>query len=260
MTIRLQSRTPRTSIQQFSARILIKLCVLLSLTSAAFAADSDQTENNAAQKQEISEQLKSMFPRIGDIEIEESSISGIYQFWIGADLNYVQLLDGHIMLGEVFDTERKVSLAQEAKSGKVIELVDEINESEMIVFAAENEQRVINVFTDVDCGYCRRLHREVADLNEAGVTVRYIAFPAYSRDIDKHVSVWCADNPIKAMTNAKSGGSVAEVVCKNTVQQTLQLGATLGFRGTPQIIYDDGQIIGGYRPSDKIIEDFGLGG
>ena len=236
------------------------VAILLTLVCFTFFAKQayGQVENKS-QKEEVQQQLKALFPHLSSIEIEDSKIAGVFQFWLGADLHYVRLLDGHIMLGEVFDTERKVSLAQEAKSKKVIELIGDIDSKDMIIFAAENEQRIVNVFTDVDCGYCRKLHREVGELNDAGITVRYIAFPAYSRDIKKHISVWCSEDPLKAMTAAKQGNSLPEQNCDNSVEETLRLGVSLGFRGTPHIVYDNGQIIGGYREFGQIIQDLDLG-
>ncbi len=48
----------------------------------------------------------------------------------------------------------------------------------MIQYAAKGEQKaVIDVFTDIDCGYCRKLHGEMDELNELGITVNYYGFP-----------------------------------------------------------------------------------
>ena len=47
----------------------------------------------------------------------------------------------------------------------------------MIVFPAEKERHTITVFTDLDCGYCRKLHKEIDQFNAEGITVRYLMFP-----------------------------------------------------------------------------------
>ena len=212
------------------------------------------------QTTEIETKLSELFPRLGKVEVNKSTIPGVYQFWVGATLNHVRLQDGHILLGELYDIERKVSLAEEARDGKVKEIVNSIDESKMIIYPAKKSKRVINVFTDVNCHFCRKMHTEIQELTDAGVTVRYIAFPAFSRDIAKHVSVWCSDDQQQAMTMAKAGESVPEKQCQTPVEETLNIGFELGFRGTPQIVYDSGQIIGGYRPAQQIIRDLNLGG
>ncbi len=221
---------------------------------------TQETSAQINQKEEIKQKLTELFPRLGNVDIKESPIAGVYQFWTGATLNHVRFQDGHILLGELYDANRKISLASEAKNGKVKEIVEGVDQSKMIVFEAKEPKRVINVFTDVDCHFCRKLHTELATLVDAGVTVRYIAFPAFSRDIPKHISVWCADNPQQAMTSAKEGKAVIIKTCGAPVEETLNLGLSLGFRGTPQIVYDTGQIVGGYRSAERIINDLGLGG
>ncbi|MGH1428458.1 MAG: DsbC family protein [Arenicella sp.] len=231
--------------------------ILLScLPVIAQAVDQSTTD----QSREIETKLGELFPRLGQVEIQKTDIPGVYQFWVGATLNHVRLQDGHILLGELYDTERKVSLAEEAKDGKVKEIVDGIDESKMIIYQGKESKRTINVFTDVNCHFCRKMHTEIQELTNAGVTVRYIAFPAFSRDIPKHVSVWCSDNQQEAMTKAKAGQSIPENQCQTPVEETLNIGFELGFRGTPQIVYDTGQIIGGYRPAQQIIRDLNLGG
>ena len=239
---------------------IIASLLLLTFTSHISYAQLQGINKKLSQKEQIEQELTELFPRIGKIGVVESPIAGVYQFWTGATLNHVSLQDGHILLGKLYDMERNVSLSDEAKNGKVKEIIGGIDQSNMIVYKAENEKRQVNVFTDVDCHFCRKLHTELQDLVDAGVTVRYIAFPAFSRDIDKHISVWCADNPQEAMTNAKAGKAVLIENCENTVEKTLHLGFRLGFRGTPQIVYDTGEIIGGYRSADNIINDLGVGG
>jgi len=43
----------------------------------------------------------------------------------------------------------------------------------MIVFSPANPKMTVTVFTDIDCGFCRRFHNQIADLNKAGIRVRY---------------------------------------------------------------------------------------
>lgn len=245
--------------------IMATFFLLSTVSSSSYAQLSlEQLNKNkleqTTQKQEVTQKLTELFPRLGNVTVEESPTAGVYQFWTGATLNHVRMQDGFLLLGELYDTKSKTSLAKEAKDGKVKEILNSIDESKMIIYSAKQQKRVINVFTDVDCHYCRKLHTELSALTDAGVTVRYIAFPAFSRDIPKHVSVWCSDNPQQAMTNAKDGNSVSTKTCEAPVQETLNIGFSLGFQGTPQIVYDTGQIIGGYRPAEKIINDLGLGG
>ena len=131
----------------------------------------------------------------------------------------------------------------------------------MIVYGPENPKRYVTVFTDIDCGYCRKLHNEVPELNAAGIQVRYLAFPRAgigSNSHNKYVSVWCNDDPQASLTKAKSGRPVAKATCENPIAETYRLGQQIGVRGTPMIIYDDGKITPGYLPSKELIKRLGL--
>ena len=238
----------------------IVFTIFISFFAVASLKTMAEVEKTSTQlKAETSQKMRESFPHLKNIELEESSIPGVFQFWIGNNLNYVSFVNGHLFLGELYDTNRKVFLAEEAKQQKTKEIIDDVKDSDTIIFANKKAQRTINVFTDVDCYYCRELHKEINQLTDAGVKVRYIAYPAYKRDFKKHVSVWCSKDQQEAMTQAKTGKAVPEQVCEAPVQETFQLGVSLGFRGTPQIVYDDGTIVGGYRPAKQIIQELGLG-
>ena len=122
----------------------------------------------------------------------------------------------------------------------------------------------INVFTDIDCGFCRKLHKEVPSLNKLGIEVRYLAFPRAgvgSKSYQKAVTAWCADNPLTALTEYKNGVDKQIRECdKNPVAGQYQLGQTLGINGTPAIVLDDGTLVPGYRTADAIAKILGLSG
>ena len=234
--------------------MLTKLILILSLgISSVTLAVNSQNSIPSNTKNKIELHLLSLFPDLKNIEITHTDIQDVYQFWAGTQLNYVQYKDGHIFLGELYNLERKVSLAREAEQKNIASLINRLNKNDLIRYPAQNEKHEISIFTDVDCHFCRKIHTEIPKLNAAGISVQYVAFPAYSRDINKHISVWCADNPLKAMNSAKKGFSIPEKNCKNSVRQTLNLGSSLGFNGTPNIVYATGETVEGYQSAEQII-------
>ena len=228
------------------------LFLSFSINTIALATNSQSTISNN-EKTKIEQHLLKLFPDLKNIEVTNTGIQDVYQFWAGSQLNYVQYKDGYIFLGEVFDLERKVSLSREAEQKNIASLIDRLDKSDLIRYPSQNEKYKISIFTDVDCHFCRKIHTEIPKLNAAGISVQYVAFPAYSRDINKHISVWCADNPLKAMNSAKKGFSIPEKNCKNSVRQTLNLGSSLGFNGTPNIVYATGETVEGYQSAEQII-------
>jgi thiol:disulfide interchange protein DsbC len=128
----------------------------------------------------------------------------------------------------------------------------------MVIFApAEKTDHTVTVFTDIDCGYCRKLHNEITDYTQNGIKVRYLMFPRAgfnSESYHKAVSVWCAENRQEAMTRAKRGESVTPKKCPNPVQEQAELGQSLGVQGTPSIILENGQMIPGYVPAAQLAQ------
>lgn len=139
----------------------------------------------------------------------------------------------------------------------------EIKRSDMIVFSPTGATKAsITVFTDVDCGYCRRMHQEVPILNRKGIEVRYLAFPRAGVGSDtyrKMVSAWCASDPRDSITRLKNGRSIPNKLCSdNPVADQLQFGKLLGVRGTPALLTDSGAMVPGYVPAEKLARRLGV--
>ena len=138
-----------------------------------------------------------------------------------------------------------------------------IDPSEMIVYPATGTKKAsITVFTDVDCGYCRKLHKEMDQMNALGIEVRYLAYPRSGIDTpsyNKIVSAWCSDDKAAALTKLKNGQPVFTAACKdNPVAKQYRLGGSLGVTGTPAIILESGELLPGYLPADKLAAAIGL--
>ena len=125
-----------------------------------------------------------------------------------------------------------------------------------ILYKAKNEKYRIDIFTDISCGYCRKLHRELEDYLDAGISVNYLAFPRMGLNSDVYkdmVSVWCASNPQDAMTNAKLNSDVTARSCSTQVAEHYRVGASIGVSGTPNIILSNGTVIPGYQPAAQLL-------
>lgn len=230
----------------------------LLLSPAAFSGDESP--------QDFEERLRGFLGADFALEsIAESPMSGVYEISAGGRIYYAAIEDDFLLLGSMFDLERGVNLG-ERKQNAIIgerarEVVETIPVEDMVVFRGEASKRHITVFTDVDCGYCRRLHREVPVLNEAGIDVRYVAYPVITeRSHPKAVSVWCAADQQTEMTRAKNGAEMPPRVCDNPVDEQLEAGRRIGISGTPFIVIDDYEVIAGYMPAANLIEKLGLGG
>ncbi|MCV6604334.1 MAG: thioredoxin fold domain-containing protein, partial [Porticoccaceae bacterium] len=143
------------------------------------------------------------------------------------------------------------------------ELIQSASVDDMVVYKPQGATKaVIHVFTDIDCGYCRKMHQEIPTLNAMGVEVRYLAFPRAGMDSEsehKIRSVWCADDPLQAMDRSKQGYDLPRRDCKtDAIANHLQLVEKMGLTGTPAMVLSDGTLIPGYLPAARLKGVLGL--
>lgn len=187
----------------------------------------------------------------------KSPIDGLFRVSFGPNILYISADGRYVVDGQMIDIIQGVNLTDIERSKALTATLKDFNEDNMIVFAPEQVTSTITVFTDITCPYCVKLHQEVPQLNDNGVKVRYLAYPRAgipSAVADDMVSVWCADDPHQAITDAKAGLAVTPKECPNPVNAHYDLGVQIGIKGTPTIILEDGNQLGGYIPYAKLAE------
>lgn len=187
--------------------------------------------------------------------IAETPINGLLQVRLGSEIVYMTEDARFLVQGRVLDLDTRVDLTDQARSELRRELIANIDEEALISYGPEDAEHELLVFTDVDCGFCRKLHQEIAEYNEAGIRIRYLAFPragAASQTFAKMESVWCASDPNAAMDIAKAGGEPEPATCESPVNDQYQLGQSVGVTGTPALVTTNGDLIPGYVPPDDL--------
>jgi len=206
--------------------------------------------------------LQKLLPGSAISTPEKTPVNGIYQVRIGNKFAYVTENGEYALIGNLVDLKNGINLTQQAQARKNIPLLESFPEKELIVFSAEGKEKAaISVFTDTSCPFCKKFHKEVPQLQKAGVSVRYIPFP---RGMDKGpgykdmLSVWCAEDRNKAIDIAMgiSKGKLGNGSCgaDKALRAGFELGQRVGVQGTPTMYLPDGSSIGGYLPAQKVIE------
>jgi thiol:disulfide interchange protein DsbC len=188
--------------------------------------------------------------------IQPSVVQGVYEVMIGPRLVYVSADGKYLLNGKLFDIETREDLTTPKVAKAKARAIEAVGEENMVIFAPEKFEHTVTVFTDIDCGYCRKLHSEIGQYNDLGIRVRYMMFPRAgvgSSSFDKAVAVWCADDRQKAMTLSKAGKQVEQKKCENPIIQHMELGQQLGVTGTPAIFFDDGELLPGYVPAKRML-------
>ncbi|MGA8277931.1 MAG: DsbC family protein [Rhodanobacteraceae bacterium] len=226
-------------------------CCLIALIALMPLARGAESSDVLARKA-----LLGIVPKAKIDAVEESPLPGFRQVLIGNHLIYVSDDGRYLLQGTLYETTGKRDLtgARLAIEQKI--KVDAVPESKRIVFAPDKPKYKVTVFTDLDCGYCRKLHSQIAEYLQRRIEVDYLFFPRTgigSPSYDKAVSVWCAKDRKAAFTAAKAGHDPAPAKCPNPVAEEYRLGIDVGVNGTPTILAADGTKIGGYLTPDQML-------
>jgi thiol:disulfide interchange protein DsbC len=194
----------------------------------------------------------------GDLKVDgvrTTPVPGLYEVAIGPRLVYMTGDGRFLIQGSLSDVQKREDLTEPRRNAIRLDVVNRVSEDDMVVFGPKDAKDTVTVFTDIDCGFCRRLHSEMGKYNAAGIRIRYLFMPRAgkgSESYKKAVNVWCAKDRQQAMTDAKAGKEVAAQTCKNPVEEHLELADIMGISGTPALILPDGELLPGYVPADRL--------
>lgn len=231
---------------------LLAVCGLallgLGITASAAAPNSPDANARAA--------IKSIAPTMVIEAVAPAAMPGYQEVMVGGQVIYVSNDGRFLVQGSVLDMTTKTDLT-EARKVKARQIaLAKIPADQRISFPAKNEKYKVTVFTDIDCGWCRKMHQQIADYNNAGITVDYLFFPRAGLEgasFKQAVAVWCSKDRRAALTQAKSGQHLSgPTTCKNPVADQFNLGMRLGVQGTPTIYSSTGVDMRGYKPPQEM--------
>lgn len=226
-----------------------------AITAPDTAAETSESDYPAGSPESNArEAIRAIAPQLRVDHVAAAPIAGFRQVIVGGQVVYVSDDGKYLLQGTLLDVANREDLNEVAMSALRRELLATVPDKDRIVFAPEDPKYTVSVFTDVDCGYCRKLHGEIADYNAQGIAIEYLAFPRMgpgSENFDEMVAVWCAEDPRAALTEAKAGGTITGS-CTSPVAMQYALGQRLGLTGTPMIVGPDGRQLGGYVPPRQL--------
>lgn len=241
-------------------RALVSSLFIVTAVLSACAASADQ------ELDQVRTAIAKLLPGLKPEDVQVSPIPGLYEVRKGQDFGYVTA-DGHYLIqGDLIDMNTGASLTENRRMKERLAGIKELGADEAVVFAPKDEKDRkydVTVFTDVDCGYCRKLHSQMAEYNARGIAVHYVFFPRSGPDTAsffKAEQVWCSKDRQQALTQAKQGEQLdAPTSCKNPVLKEYQLGERLGVNATPMIILPDGELVRGYVPPAALAQRLARG-
>lgn len=232
--------------------IKLLLCCLAVTIGAASVAE---TIPSASDPRAV---IAQKFPGARAEDVRQSPLPNVFEVSLGSDTAYVSADGRYLINGDLYEIDSRTNLTETGRADTRRKILSTLDERDMIIFAPAAAKYTITVFTDVECGYCRKLHSEIEQINKLGVRVRYLAYPRAgpgSDDWRKMEAVWCAKDRKTAITQAKAGAEVKSLDCGATpVAKQYALGEKMRVNGTPAVFTDAGNLIGGYLPPQQLLE------
>lgn len=231
----------------------------MSLALVSFSRAEVATDANI---EVIKKELKTMLGGEEPDSITKTPFSGLYEVTVGPEVIYISADAQYLFYGNLIDRKNQIDLTRQTKEKLAVKMnvvrqkaLTGKDASQPISYKAKDEKTVLTIFTDIDCPYCLKIHKEVAELNKQGITVNYLMFPRAgvgSPSFKKAVSAWCAKDQNTALTEAKNRRTIEDKTCDNPIEAQYKLGQQLGVTGTPALITADGELIPGYVPAARL--------
>ena len=195
--------------------------------------------------------------RIGDRAkvdaVRASPVPGLYEVVIGKDVIYTDTSARYLIQGELVDLKSGSNLTEQRINELNLIKWSDLPLADAIKTVRGDGSRQLAVFADPHCGYCKRLEKTLADLNNA--TVYTFLIPMLSAD--SHTlskKIWCSADKSKTwsdwMNNAIA--PTGKTDCNNPLERNIVLGKKIGVTGTPAIFFTDGSRITGSVPLAQI--------
>lgn len=236
----------------------------VALAVAAAPADAqDKAARPAAAKTSVPADVRARvvakLPGAKAEDVAPSPVPGLYEITVGGQIAYVSGDGKYLLSGNVYDLDTQVNLTASRRNAVRAKALAAVKDDEAIVFGPASSRMTVTVFTDIDCGFCRRFHSQIAEINKAGVRVRYMMFPRTGPGTEswrKAESVWCAKDRRDALTRAKKGEELKTKTCADaeSIKTQWALGEDMGVEGTPAIFTQTGDYIGGFLTPAQLVQ------
>jgi len=208
-----------------------------------------------ADNAEMKAKLESIMPGVKINNIQPLDNTGLYETVINGEIIYFSKDARYVFQGDVISLETRENITENKRVSLRKQALASVNEKDMIIYEPKKTKYTLTVFTDIDCGYCRKLHSQMAEYNALGIGIRYMAFPRAGLDsesFNKAVDVWCAKDRHQAITDAMRGKQVNSAACNAPVKAQYELGRRLGVSGTPALFLENGELLPGYVPPKRL--------
>lgn len=237
-------------------RLLIAIIIFILLSPVIFSPwfPKQCEQPIVLSTEEVQTQIRALFNNDPKLTIA-SYDNQLLEIKLGAQTFFATADGNYLFAGTMLNVQSRQNItelkAQEYRAERIATLSSDM----YLSYPANSEQHSVTLFTDIDCGYCRRFHRQLDEINARGITINYIMLPRgglNSPTFDKTQSVLCSVNPRNNMTLAMRGEFNESHQCQHTLSEQMQLARELGINTTPSLILPDGKLKQGLISSQEL--------
>jgi thiol:disulfide interchange protein DsbC len=230
----------------------MKITSVSLLLASSFVLHAETTDNNHEHYQQAIQKLSNQTVSIDSVN--DTPVKGIKEIVVAGNIKkeviYLSEDGEYLFDGNLLSIKDRINLTESTQNSLRSELMEAFRKTQKSIdFFPEEMVDQVTVFTDIDCGVCRKFHQEIPAFNDAGIGISYLFFPRAgigSASHQKAVNVWCADDQQQAINQANNGAELEPMMCPNPIESQYNLALSAGVNGTPYMVLNDGTLIPGY--------------
>lgn len=238
------------------------LAVLAAVLTATGPALAQEVEDEVVESEIVDPlvHLRTLRPELDFTAVRSAPAEGLYWVEVGAESFYITADGRYLIAGDMYRIGDAAlsNVDEERRTRRRVDMIGALPEGDAVTFTPPGGSIAsVNVFTDVDCGYCQMLHQSMAEYHDRGIEIRYLAYPRggeESETWDRMVSAWCADDRESAITALKAGDEIPNRTCENPVARHYEIGVASGVTGTPSVVLPDGTMVPGFVAAGELAE------
>lgn len=234
-----------------NARLARQATTCLALAATLAVGTTAARADEATIRKTLADRMPKL-PKID--EVSKTAVPGIYELRLGTDILYSDETGSYLFEGAMLDTKTQTDLTKERVDKLTMIDVSTLSPKDAMVFRQGTGARKLVVFADPNCGYCKRIERDLVALKD--VTIYTYLLPILGPDsTEKSRDIWCAKDNAKTWRSWMINGiapAKAAACDVAALDRNIELSRKYKISGTPAVVFEDGTRFPGALPLDRL--------
>jgi thiol:disulfide interchange protein DsbC len=222
----------KSSLPSSVALIVGLLCISFGIIKPVLAQTEQQIKAEIQKKLGSNAKVRS---------VTAAPVSGLYEILVGNEIFYTDSSGKYLIQGEIIELTSGKNITEQRQADLNRIKWTDLNQANALKTVRGNGQRQLAIFSDPNCGYCKRLEKSLQQLDN--VTIYTYLIPILSPDsAQKSKQIWCSTDPYKSYIDWMINGTVlaGKSDCNNPLDKNLAFAKAYGITGTPTLFFTDG--------------------